>query len=154
MSIPYQKKHLKYSFKRNSTTRQKAVSNLNRNSSEIKAFITNQEDIFSRIRNLAVTRRGTIENASKSLEGVTIWNTLTEIHNLTLAGYSSQLQPLQFIPEFNPNPNPILRYPPQKYLPKVGVRPIEFVQSNQSIRFPKRVQNEKLLNKPASSRIQ
>jgi hypothetical protein len=76
-SIPQQIKHSnKYSFKRNTTTRSKAVSNINRNSAEVSAVITRQENIYSRIRNLAVTRRGTIENASKSAEGVTLWNTL------------------------------------------------------------------------------
>ena len=77
-SIPQQIKHPnKYSFKRNTTARSKAVSSINRNSVEVSTVITKQEDIFSRIRNLAVTRRGTIENASKSAEGVTLWNTLT-----------------------------------------------------------------------------
>jgi hypothetical protein len=58
---------------------------------------------------------------------------------LTLAGNSSQLQALQFIPELNSNQNQIPRYPPQPNFNKAGVRPIEFSQSNQPAQFAKRV---------------
>lgn len=73
---------------------------------------------------------------------------------MTLAGNSSQLQPLQFIPEYNSNQSQVPKYPPPPNFNKVGVRPIELAQSNQPVQFVKRVENEKAMARPASSRVQ
>lgn len=72
---------------------------------------------------------------------------------MTLAGNSSQLQPLQFIPEYNSNQSQVPNYLPPPNFNKVGVRPTEFAQSNQPVQFVKRVENEKAVARPSSSRV-
>lgn len=128
----------KYSFKRNSTTRSKALSFANRDNSEAIAAVAQQEAILGRVRELAASRRGSIEIAASTPEGVTLWNTLTEIYNLALAGNSSQLQPLQPIVLQNRIQPP--QEPSRQAVSKVGLRPAEFLQASKQVQFSQQLQ--------------
>lgn len=108
----------KYSFKRNSTTRSKTDSLAFRESES--NVLAQQEAVIAKVRELAVTRRGFLPNAAASEEGVKLWNTLTEIYNLTLGNNAASLQPLQFITIANPPEN----RPPQASFQKTAQRPL------------------------------
>lgn len=97
-----------------------------RNANDAVQVIAFQESILGSVRSLAATRRGQIEYASSSKEGVILWNTLTEMYNLTLMGNSSRLAPLQPI-TLN---QPIFSTEQQTSFNK-PIRPAEFLQNNQ-----------------------
>jgi hypothetical protein len=59
--------------------------------------VTQQEATLARVRDFAVSRRGTFETATSSAEGMRLWNILSEVYNLTLIGDSTQLKPLELI---------------------------------------------------------